>query len=96
MVLIDEAILNKIATIPGVSSVSFANAVPMDGHDSNDILYVQDHVLGEGELPPVRRLKFISPGFFSTLGTRLVAGRDLTWADTYQETSSLRTRRLFQ
>ena len=50
----------------------------LDGRDSNDILYAQDHVLGEGELPPIRRFKFISPGFFSTLGTRLVAGRDLT------------------
>jgi predicted permease len=85
VVRMDEEILNKIAAIPGVSSVSFSSAVPMDGRDSNDILYVQDHVLGEGELPPIRRFKFISPGFFSTLGTRLVAGRDLTWADTYQE-----------
>jgi predicted permease len=85
VVRMDEAILNKIAAIPGVSSVSFSSAVPMDGRDSNDILYAQDHVLGEGELPPIRRFKFISPGFFSTLGTRLVAGRDLTWADTYQE-----------
>ena len=85
VVRMDEAILNKIATIPGVSSVSFSSAVPMDGRDSNDILYAQDHVLGEGELPPIRRFKFISPGFFSTLGTRLVAGRDLTWADTYQQ-----------
>ncbi len=87
VVRMDEAILNKIAAIPGVSSVSFSTAVPMDGRDSNDILYAQDHVLGEGELPPIRRFKFISPGFFSTLGTRLIAGRDLTWADTYQERS---------
>ena len=40
---------------------------------------------GEGELPPIRRFKFISPGYFATLGTPLVAGRDLTWTDTYQK-----------
>jgi predicted permease len=57
----------------------------MDGYSSNDILYAQDHILGEGELPPVRRFKYISPGFFSTLGAHLVAGRDLTWTDTYQK-----------
>jgi predicted permease len=85
VVRMDEAILNKIAAIPGVTSVSFSSEVPMDGYDSNDILYAQDHILGEGELPPIRRFKFVSPGFFSTLGTRLVAGHDLTWADTYQE-----------
>jgi predicted permease len=81
----DEEILNKLAGIGGVSAVSFSTAVPLDGRDSNDVLYAQDHVYGEGELPPIRRFKFISPGFFATLGTRLIAGRDLTWTDTYQK-----------
>jgi predicted permease len=80
-----EEILNKLAGIGGVSAVSFSTAVPLDGRDSNDVVYAQDHVYGEGGLPPVRRFKFISPGFFATLGTRLVAGRDLTWTDTYQK-----------
>ena len=85
VVRMQEEILNKLAAIPGVSSVSFSSEVPMDGYDSNELLYAQDHVLGEGELPPIRRFKFISPGFFATLGTRLVAGRDLTWTDTYEK-----------
>jgi hypothetical protein len=34
-----------------------------------------------GESPAQRRLKLVSPGYFATLGTRIVAGRDLTWAD---------------
>ncbi len=84
-VRMDEEILNKIATVPGVSSVSFSTAVPMDGRDTSDVLFAQDHVYGEGELPPIRRFKFISPGFFATLGTRMAAGRDLTWTDTYQK-----------
>jgi predicted permease len=85
LVRMDEEILNRLAALPGVSSVSFANAVPMDGYDTNDVLYAQDHIYGEGELPPIRRFKFVSPGFFATLGTRLLAGRDLTWTDTYQK-----------
>jgi predicted permease len=80
-----QEILDKLAAIPGVSSASFANAVPLDGYDTNDILYAQDHVYGEGEIPPVRRFKFISPGYFSTLGTHLVTGRDLTWSDIYDK-----------
>ena len=80
-----EAILNKLAAIPGVSSVSFSSEIPMDGNNSNDVLFAQDHVYAEGELPPIRRFKFISPGFFSTLGTHLVAGRDLTWTDMYSK-----------
>jgi len=85
VVRMQQDIINKVAAIPGVSAVSFSSAVPMDGYDSNDVLFSQDHVTGEGELPPIRRFKFISPGFFATLGTRLLAGRDLTWEDTYQK-----------
>jgi predicted permease len=85
VVQMDQDIQQKIAAIPGVSSVSFSSAVPLDGYDSNDVLYAQDHVLGEGELPPIRRFKFISPGTFSTLGTPMAAGRDLTWTDIYQK-----------
>ncbi len=84
VVRMNQEILNKLAAIPGVSSASFSTAVPMDGRDSNDVVFAQDHVYGEGELPPIRRFKFISPGFFATLGTQLIAGRDITWTDTYQ------------
>jgi len=80
-----EEILNKLAAIPGVQAVSFSSAVPLDGTDNNDILYAQDHVLKEGELPPIRRFNKISPGFFSTMGTHLLAGRDLTWTDIYDK-----------
>jgi predicted permease len=48
-------------------------------------LFVQDHVYRPGELPPIRRFKFVSPGFFSTMGTQMVAGRDITWDDTFQK-----------
>jgi predicted permease len=85
VVRMEEEILHKLAAIPGISSVSFSTAVPRDGRDSNDILYAQDHVYGEGELPPIRRFKFVSPGSFQTLGTQLLAGRDITWTDTYQK-----------
>jgi predicted permease len=55
----------------------------MDGGASNDVLYSQDRAYSEGELPPIRRFKFVSPGYLSTLGTPLVAGRDFTWPDNY-------------
>jgi predicted permease len=85
VVHMEQDIVNKIASIPGVSSVSFSSEIPLDGNQSSDILYAQDHVTREGEIPPIRRFKFISPGFFLTLGTHMVAGRDITWADTYEK-----------
>jgi predicted permease len=85
VVHMDQEIQDKLAAIPGVSSVSFSTSAPMDGNENNDVLFAQDHVYGEGELPPIRRFKSVSPGSFATLGTPLIAGRDLTWADTYQK-----------
>jgi hypothetical protein len=35
-------------------------------------------------VPPLRRLKFVSPGLLATMGNRLIAGREFTWTDTYQ------------
>jgi len=83
VVHMQQDILSKLAALPGVQSVSISTAMPMDGYDSNDLVYAQDHVYGEGEIPPIRRFKFIAPGFFSTIGTHLVAGRDITWDDNY-------------
>ena len=85
VVRMEQDILNKLGTLPGVSSVSFSTAIPMDGRNSNDPIFAQDRAYAEGELPPIRRFKFVSPGFLATIGTGLVAGRDITWADTYQK-----------
>ena len=85
VVHLQQDILDKIAGAPGVSSVAIESAVPMDGYDSNDPVFAEDHIIGTGELPPIRRFEFISPGVFATLGTHIVAGRDITWSDTYQK-----------
>lgn len=74
----------KLAAIPGVSSVAFANSVPTDGSNSTDLLYAEDRTYNEGQLPPLRRFKFIAPGFFKTMGIGMVAGRDLNWTDLYE------------
>jgi predicted permease len=75
----------KLAAIPGVSFAAFANSVPTDGNNSTDLLYAEDRTYREGQLPPLRRFKFVAPGFFQTMGTRLIAGRDFTWTDVYDQ-----------
>ena len=86
VVHMEQEMVDKISALPGVSSVGFSTAIPMDGRDSTDPIFAADRTYKEGELPPLRRFKFISPGFLATLGTPLVAGRDLTWTETYQKT----------
>jgi predicted permease len=80
-----QQILGKLSAIPGVASVAFSNSVPTDGNNSTDLLYAEDRAYAEGQLPPLRRFKFVAPGFFQTMGTRLVAGRDVTWTDLYDK-----------
>ncbi len=84
-VRMQQEIRDKLAAIPGVASAAYANSVPSDGNNSTDLLYAEDRVYSEGQLPPLRRFKFVSPGFFETIGTSLVAGRDYTWTDIYEE-----------
>lgn len=82
VVRMQQQITDKIAAIPGVTSVSFSNAVPLDGNRWTDPVFAQDKSYAEGQLPPLRRFEFASPGFLATLGTSLIAGRDFTWTDT--------------
>ncbi len=83
VVHMQQEIQDKLAAIPGVSSVSLSTAVPFDGMGFLDPVYARDHVYKEGEIPPIRKLIFNSPGFFSTMGTPILAGRDLKWDDEY-------------
>ncbi|MGA7090535.1 MAG: ABC transporter permease [Candidatus Acidiferrales bacterium] len=81
----EQAIRDRIAAVPGVSAVAFSTARPMDGYNSNDPVFAEDRTYAEGELPPLRRFNSISPGYFSAIGTPLLAGRDFTWAETYNK-----------
>jgi len=80
---VEQQIQDKISALPGVLSAGFSSAVPMDGENRLDNVFVADHTYQEGALPPLRHLLFISPGYLRTLGTPLIAGRDLDWSDTY-------------
>jgi predicted permease len=85
VVHLQQQIAERLAEIPGVASVSFCSTVPLDGAKPDSMIYVRDSTYREGELPLVRRQKFIAPGFFKTMGTPIIAGRDLTWDDIYRE-----------
>jgi predicted permease len=81
-----EAIQHKIEAVPGVSHVALSTSIPLDGNRSSDPIFPQDHPYAEGQLPPLRRFKFVAPGFLATLGTPLIAGRDFSWTDVYNRT----------
>jgi predicted permease len=78
-------IADRLAAIPGVTSVGFASQMPMEGFSSNwDAVFAEDKA-PTSALPPMRLYKYVSPGFFKTAGTRMMAGRELTWIDVYNQ-----------
>jgi predicted permease len=74
-------ILERIEAVPGVESVGLSSSVTMDGRDSNDALWFEDFPVPEGQLPPIRRYKWIGEGYFETMGNPILVGRGITWSD---------------
>jgi len=81
---VHEQIQNRIAQIPGVTSVGLASGITMDGYSSGDPIFVEDFPGPAGRIPPVRRYKYVGANYFETMGNPIVAGRALTWADSYE------------
>lgn len=78
-----NSIAEKLAAIPGVASVGFASAMPLQKFEADwDDLFFEHQTYKTGEAP-LRLYNYVSPGYFHTAGTRLVAGRDFTWTDIY-------------
>jgi putative ABC transport system permease protein len=75
--------VDRVAAIPGVTDVSFTGNVPMAaGERSRSSIYSDDGTIRDAGAPaPLRWFRFVAPGFFQTIGTRLLAGRDFTWVD---------------
>jgi predicted permease len=76
-------IVEKFMAIPGVSFAAFSSEMPMDGIPTDwDVIRTDGKDIGE-DIPPVRVFRYVSPGLWQTMGTKLVAGRDYTWEDFY-------------
>jgi predicted permease len=84
VVRIEEEILRRIEAIPGVYSVGLSRDVPMDGSNNNNPVIAKDRAYAPSELL-LRRFHFVAPGFFKTLGTPFLTGRDFTWSEIYNK-----------
>jgi predicted permease len=83
-------IQDKLSSIPGVTAAAFGSAMPMEGSGSNlgvlnwGVIRTDDRAVDQGaDSPPVRLFKYASPGFFQTAGTKLLAGREISWTEVY-------------
>jgi putative ABC transport system permease protein len=74
-------ILDRLRTLPGVRSAGTSNMVPISGAWSKNDIYV-DGFMPKDEDDTTVYINQVSSGFFETMGTKLVAGRDFNEHDT--------------
>ena len=82
VVQLEQGILEKIRAIPGVTSAGVTTVIPTEP-GALDLVYARDKTYTQS-VPPLRRLKFVSPGLLAAMGNRLIAGREFTWTDTFE------------
>jgi putative ABC transport system permease protein len=80
-----ESVAERLARVPGVISVGLSSSITMDGEDNGNPIAVEGVSTQEDQLPPLRRFKSFAPGYFETMGNRLVAGRSVTWSEIHEQ-----------
>jgi predicted permease len=85
VVQMQQQILDRLRDVGGVTSVAFGSTMPMDGNYSGDPIFVEGREAAPGAPLTTRQYKFSSPGYFATIGTRLIAGREFTWTDVNEK-----------
>ena len=71
-------IVKRIQAMPGVEFAADARMVPFGGNASNDNVLTEGSDVEKG----VSWLNYLGPGYFQTIGTPLLAGRDFNDRDT--------------
>jgi predicted permease len=74
-------LLEQLSALPRVTSVALANSYPFLGLDRR-----RKYAIGLATAPPDLRdaltvVDLVSPGFFRTVGARVMQGRDFDWTD---------------
>jgi hypothetical protein len=82
---VQQNLVEGLASLPGVSSVSLMDGLPMTGFSSQDPIFASDHSYAANTIPPLRYFIRTAPGTFRALGTPLLAGREYDWADLHQK-----------
>lgn len=74
-------LLDRVRGLPGVTSAAIGNCPPLNGGCNATLIWFRDRPeVAEGQEPLVG-VHTVSPGWFETLGVRLLRGRDFTEAD---------------
>ncbi|HYT21296.1 MAG TPA: FtsX-like permease family protein [Candidatus Polarisedimenticolia bacterium] len=79
-VAFSDELLRRVRAIPGVEAAATAAIVPLSGDGIGHDVLMGDTGVPEGDVPGAA-FNYVSPGFFKTLQTSFLAGRDFNEHD---------------
>ncbi len=79
--LFQQRALEAVQQLPGVRVAAYSNSVPLSIDQSSTSVVAADKPAPRPSDSMSAHYYQVSPGYFETLGTRLLAGRDFTWHD---------------
>ncbi|MCI0434121.1 MAG: ABC transporter permease [Gemmatimonadetes bacterium] len=76
-----DDVLENTRALPGVVAASAVSSAPLGGPNSASVFVIEGRPVAPDEPAPDTDYRGIMPGYFSTMGIRLISGRDFTPAD---------------
>ncbi len=77
----ERRLMDQLAAVPGLESYALSNWLPLGLSQSNTIVYAEGKPAPPPREAPSTFYYNVSPGYFRTMQTRLVAGRDFDERD---------------
>jgi putative ABC transport system permease protein len=76
-----DELFQRLKARPEVKSIGAINLLPFGGSGSDRTFNIEDHQIPEGQPHPDEQIRFVSAGYFNTMGVPLLKGRDFTEHD---------------
>jgi len=74
-------LLAKVRALPGIESAGLINALPLTLNINNDSIFLEGKPVPRAADAPMAAMYRVGPGYFRTVQTKLVAGRDFDERD---------------
>ena len=84
--LFNLQVVDRLRAAPGVTSAGLTSVALLSGFEWDSSMSVEGHTAQDGE-DMQAFMNSISPGYFETMGIRMLEGRDFTRLDTKQEST---------
>lgn len=84
-----QAMLDKLAALPGVTHVSASSCLPLAGSCMGNTVQIEGQPVPEGTTPPIAFFRAVAGGYFEAMGIRLLQGRVIDRGDVERGESNV-------